>query len=651
MEVEEFQSLKSDYKGFFPLNTDGNAKVKPEYVIKKQKVTKEITQVDENKQASEKPTEEDKSKEEKPKEQVKSKGNRKRGQNKNRPHFQRQSLAERLCPSLSTKHGDCTFGEKCKFMHDVETYMKSKPVDIAKECITFRREGVCKFSFACRYAGDHVEFQEGKGYVNIVKTKEVNDEQKKDNPEQKIVSRELLTSLRKRKFQFSDTKEVLKALPKFQAKRQKMSSVSQLAEDEKTEVKNSEETIKVDNIVHSKDNSSEKNEENISISNNNIQTNISNNSTVAAGAVTDCDMFPLRNAEKKTIDFRDKLYLAPLTTCGNLPFRVVCKRQGVDITCGEMALCTNILQGQTSEWALMKRHPIEDLFGVQICGSFPDTMTRCAEVLNKECDVDFVDINMGCPIDLVYKKGAGSALMRRSNRLFDIVSCMRNVLDIPLTCKMRTGVESKKNTAHQLLPILRDYGVDLVTIHGRSREARYTKAADWGYVDRCAQYASPMPLFGNGDILTQRDYWSVMDNTSVSGIMIARGALIKPWIFTEIKDRRDWDISSSERFSILQDFTNEGLMHWGSDTKGVETTRRFLLEWLSFLYRYIPLGLLEQAPQCINERPPTYVGRNDLETLFASNNCQDWIKISEMLLGKVPDSFEFLPKHKANSYN
>ncbi|XP_036623859.1 tRNA-dihydrouridine(47) synthase [NAD(P)(+)]-like isoform X2 [Trichosurus vulpecula] len=349
------------------------------------------------------------------------------------------------------------------------------------------------------------------------------------------------------------------------------------------------------------------------------------------------------------LSIQNKLYLAPLTTCGNLPFRRICKQFGADVTCGEMAVCTNLLQGQSSEWALLKRHHTEDLFGVQLEGAFPDTMTKCAELLNRTVEVDFVDINVGCPIDLVYKKGGGCALMNRSNKFEQIVRGMNQVLDVPLTVKIRTGVQEKVNLAHRLLPELREWGVALATLHGRSREQRYTKGADWQYIQHCVDVASPMPLFGNGDILSYEDA-NLALRTGVSGIMIARGALIKPWLFTEIKEQRHWDISSGERFNILRDFTNYGLEHWGSDTQGVEKTRKFLLEWLSFLCRYIPVGLLEHLPQKINERPPYYLGRDHLETLMASQNVDDWISISEMLLGPVPPAFTFLPKHKANSY-
>ncbi|XP_054105342.2 tRNA-dihydrouridine(47) synthase [NAD(P)(+)]-like isoform X3 [Callithrix jacchus] len=349
------------------------------------------------------------------------------------------------------------------------------------------------------------------------------------------------------------------------------------------------------------------------------------------------------------LDIRGKLYLAPLTTCGNLPFRRICKRFGADVTCGEMAVCTNLLQGQMSEWALLKRHQCEDVFGIQLEGAFPDTMTKCAELLNRTVEVDFVDINVGCPIDLVYKKGGGCALMNRLAKFQQIVRGMNQVLDVPLTVKIRTGVQERVNLAHRLLPELRDWGVALVTLHGRSREQRYTKLADWEYIAQCVKAASPMPLFGNGDILSFEDANHAMQ-TGVAGVMIARGALLKPWLFTEIKEQRHWDISSSERLDILRDFTNYGLEHWGSDTQGVEKTRRFLLQWLSFLCRYVPVGLLERLPQRINERPPYYLGRDYLETLMASQKADDWIRISEMLLGPVPPNFTFLPKHKANAY-
>lgn len=354
----------------------------------------------------------------------------------------------------------------------------------------------------------------------------------------------------------------------------------------------------------------------------------------------------LGEGERKKVDFRNKLYLAPLTTVGNLPFRRICKEYGVDITCGEMAMATNLLQGQKSEWALLRRHESEDVFGVQVCGASADVMTRCAEVLRNEASVDFVDINCGCPIDLVFRMGAGSALLDRRSRLQHIVTGMRSVLDVPLTVKIRTGVFSQKS--HTLLPLLREWGVSMVTLHGRTRDQRYSRLADWDYISRCAQQAAPMPLFGNGDILTAEDVQS-RNQHGLSGFMVARGALIKPWIFTEIKEQRIWDISATERLDMMRTYARHGLEHWGSDQQGVDTTRRFLLEWMSFLHRYVPAGLVEHMPK-MNERPPAFVPRSDLEGMLASANCADWVKISEMLLGKVGPGFQFTPKHKANSY-
>ncbi|KAM1790376.1 hypothetical protein ACFX12_034451 [Malus domestica] len=238
----------------------------------------------------------------------------------------------------------------------------------------------------------------------------------------------------------------------------------------------------------------------------------------------------LHPREKKLIDFREKLYLAPLTTVGNLPFRRVCKVFGADIICGEMAMCTNLLQcnfrmeiGSSIRMGTAEVTFIRGFVCVQICGSYPDTVAHTVDLIDQECQLDFIDINMGCPIDIVVNKGAGSALLTKPMRMKGIVQAASGTVDSPITIK-----------APEALPVL-----------------------------------------GNGDIFSYVDWKKHQAECpelstcmiALSTCMIARGALIKPWSFTEIKEQRHWDISSVERLNILKDYVRLGLEHWGSDTK------------------------------------------------------------------------------------
>ena len=112
---------------------------------------------------------------------------------------------------------------------------------------------------------------------------------------------------------------------------------------------------------------------------------------------------------------------------------------GADVTCGEMAMATNLLQGQVSEWALLRRHPSEDIFGVQLAGSGAENLGKAAQLIEEHMHVDFVDINMGCPIDVVCNKGCGAQLATRHTKVQGIVRTMSEILSCPLTLKMRTG--------------------------------------------------------------------------------------------------------------------------------------------------------------------------------------------------------------------
>lgn len=344
-----------------------------------------------------------------------------------------------------------------------------------------------------------------------------------------------------------------------------------------------------------------------------------------------------------------------------------------------MAMSLPLLQGHKPEWALLKAHSSElPHFGAQICATKVGGAIRATEALtslfpsaaSSRHGLSLIDLNCGCPIDLVYRQGGGSALLDNQSKLIKMLSGMNYVSgETPITVKIRMGCKDAHPTAKKLVQKVFDKGcVQAITLHGRSRQQRYTRAADWGYIAETAALIKELKesagekvdtaagkegrekrhvyLIGNGDCYSHVDYYDGIEKGGVDGVMVARGALIKPWIFEEITAGQYLDKSASERLEYVKEYARYGLECWGGDELGVATTRRFLLEWLSFGCRYVPLGILERLPPRIQDRPPAWKGRNELETLLGSGDYRDWVKISEMFLGKCPENFHFTPKHK-----
>jgi len=597
---------------------------------------------------------------------------------KKRPRDDKTAVMDKVCRSV-LEGSPCPYGEdKCKYNHDIMGMVRLRQDDVKEidtGCPYYNLRGFCPFGISCRLGSAHLNLATGH---NLRK-----DESELASPPppetMNSISRDVQSTLRKKTYQFICKRHFEERNGGGGSRRnggRGRGKTKGIEYDKKhmSETPNGMDTTSHStapvtdaqdvtptnsNKVMSPEQVAKTNAEQTTGSEDPIEsTKPSTNTTTSSNAI---DLSPYPTKTRKLIDFSNKVYVAPLTTVGNLPFRRILKRYGADITCGEMAVARNLLEGKTGEWALLKRHPEEDVFGIQIASGHADMYTRISEVIENEgIHVDFVDLNLGCPIDVICDHGAGAKLMLRDNKLRESVQGMTNVLSCPVTIKIRTGWDENKPFAHKLVPKIQKWGIDgisAIMLHGRSRLQRYHKLADWKYIEKVANSQNPdiprIPIIGNGDIFSYIDYEEHVLNSDGlnTTAMLGRGALVKPWLPTEIKERRHWDISASERLDMLKEFVKCGLEHWGSDQQGLNNTRRFLLEWLSFLYRYIPAGLLEVLPQNMNQRPPNHMcGRSNLETLMLSKNCADWIKISEMLLGPVPEGFEFEPKHRANGY-
>jgi tRNA-dihydrouridine synthase 3 len=291
--------------------------------------------------------------------------------------------------------------------------------------------------------------------------------------------------------------------------------------------------------------------------------------------------------------FAGKVWLAPLTLGGNLPFRRLCVELGAEVTVSEMAVVKKLLKDRNSEFALLRSHPSEPFFGVQLADRHPDSLAEGARIAEAK-GARFVDLNCGCPIDEMTRRGLGAGLLRKPGRLARLVEAMAKAVKVPVTVKLRLGWREGQENVSSLAKACEEAGAAAISIHGRTREQRYSRAADWDAIGRVAAERS-VPVVGNGDILTPYEARERKSRSGVASVMLARGALIKPWLLREIREDREWLPTADERFGLLFRFTTLLREHFGDDERGRTRAMRFLPWHLGFFCRYRPFPEAEFA--------------------------------------------------------
>lgn len=282
--------------------------------------------------------------------------------------------------------------------------------------------------------------------------------------------------------------------------------------------------------------------------------------------------------------FRGRLIMAPMTHGTDLPFRRLAGEWGAEVCVGEMAYAHKIVKRERSEMPLLRRHPSEKWFGAQLAGKNPEVMAEAARIAADQ-GADFVDVNLGCPIDEVTRRGFGAQLLQRASKVAAVVAAMKQAVTIPVTIKLRLGWSSDKPTFLKVAMAAEEAGVDAVTLHPRSRAQRYRRPAEWESVRELVE-SLRVPVIGNGDILTWRDAAGRLEETGCAGVMVGRWALAKPWIFREYEQRQDIIPGAEERLEVLRRYVELCREHFGDDEKGRTRIRRFVVFHQDFFRRY-----------------------------------------------------------------
>lgn len=288
------------------------------------------------------------------------------------------------------------------------------------------------------------------------------------------------------------------------------------------------------------------------------------------------------------IELRDKpLFLAPMEDVTDASFRFICKEFGADMMYTEFISSDGLIRDAKKSIAKLVTHDYEAPIGIQIYGNIPEAMVDAAKMAEDAVRItgghgaDLIDINFGCPVSKIARRGAGSGMMREPDKMVQITKMVVDAVKLPVTVKTRLGWDEDSKIIVELARRLQDVGIKALTIHGRTRAQMYKGEADWSLIAKVKEDpAIQIPIIGNGDIDSAQKAAEAFNRYGVDGIMIGRATYGRPWIFKEIRDYLDkgalpQPMSVKQRVEIARRHFAKSLEVKG-DVVGVLEMRRHL---------------------------------------------------------------------------
>jgi nifR3 family TIM-barrel protein len=248
--------------------------------------------------------------------------------------------------------------------------------------------------------------------------------------------------------------------------------------------------------------------------------------------------------------------LAPMAGITNTAFRLLCREFGGGLYVAEMITSRALVERNPEAMRLVGHHPSEDVRSVQLYGVDPKTISHAIKILVDEDLADHIDLNFGCPVPKVTRKGGGAALPWKRDLFQAIVqSAVKAAGELPLTVKMRKGVDQNHLTYLDAGKAARDAGVTAIALHGRTAADYYSGNADWNSIATLREALPDVQVLGNGDIWSAQDAIRMMRETGVDGVVVGRGCLGRPWLFGDLQaafDEYQRDPNSNSAINPIQ---------------------------------------------------------------------------------------------------